>query len=400
MSVQSISHILKKVHALPPLPAAVERLCQLTSDTEADLDEIVHVLESDEALTSKVLRVANSAFYGFSEKVGDISQAIVVMGIQGVKSLAVGVAFYELGAEIPANSRLSREQIWRHSLSGGCAARMLAEYFKLENWKEAFVGGLLHDIGKIVFMKHFTDEYNQVLEEAENSWKPLKFIECEVFGIHHAAVGAELCQYWRLPASLISMVYDRDFSVNRKAPLSDRERMICAVLLGDNLARMSGIGTDGDPQMAAEFMDVMEAERISSRLLRQFLSDLPEEVHKAETFFKLTSESPLSATPHTPSAVGLVLGSERDMELVRIMLLAIGFAPVSLAEVEEGNTPLAGVVIDDSVEPGLKSRLQERNVPLLDYAQWHRENFSTGHAEQQLNIVRLEAWLNSSLTGK
>ena len=94
MPNEILDQILQKIHLIPPLPAAVERLCEMVQDPEVDGNEVAKVLSVNEVLTSRILRVANSTFYGLSQKIGTVSQAIVVLGLQGVKSLALGVTVF------------------------------------------------------------------------------------------------------------------------------------------------------------------------------------------------------------------------------------------------------------------------------------------------------------------
>jgi putative nucleotidyltransferase with HDIG domain len=393
-----IEEILAKVHSLPPLPAAVEHLLQLTRDTEGDVDEMAAIIASDAALTSRILRVANSSFYSLSQKVSTVSQAVIVLGLHAIKNLALSVAVFgfKSGKQLP--SPLDRKDLWRHALGVGSTARMLATRFRLRNWEEAFVGGLLHDIGKIVFLECFHEEYCAILKNAAQGLVPLCVLEQEAFGADHAAVGGELCKRWKIPSTLTHMVSDHHSALFGRPALTEEDEMACMIRVADNLTKMASIGSDGEPTVETDFLNIVGAENISSEQLGQVLLSLPEEIHKVEIFFSLTPAQTFKQKHTTTIYLAQVsLADATEREIVRMTLLAMGYIPVTSENVDMEHAFLAGAVVDDrSLSADVRADLTERKVPILDFTRWRKENDVTGHFSQ-VNIQRLQAWLKKEM---
>jgi putative nucleotidyltransferase with HDIG domain len=395
MPTDLVDQIFRRVNALPPLPAAVQRLNQMTKDIEVNYDEMAEVIATDEVLTTKILRVANSSFYGLSQRVGTVSQAIVVLGLQGVRSLAVGVTLFGFKAGVADACPLKRVTLWRHSLGVASAARSLAAQFSIHNWEESFVGGMLHDIGKIIFMECFPKEYTTVLEGAVSGTKSLELLEKETFGIDHSALGAELCRRWRMPANLSHMVAMHHLIPRQKEISSEQDRMLFAVRIADNLARIAQIGSDGNPNVASDFLELVRGMELSPEQLRQYILQLPEEVRKVEVFFDLLPEVGPPVVPTAPS-VGILLENRDDAELIRITLLALGYPLVTSGEIAENKVPLSGVIVDDALPRETHSRLEKRGIRLLNFEQWRTENALTDETVH-LNVNRLRTWLTQQL---
>ena len=175
MDKETISQIMIKVKSLPPLPAAVERLCGLTGDLASDFREVAKIISLDEALTSRVLRVANSSHFGLPRRVSTISRAIVLMGYNGIRSLALAVTLFndvgDIARRLPDRDR---ERFWRHSIAVATGARQLAvrQHLAAEHTEEVFVAGLLHDIGKLIFLEYFPEAYAEVQESLADGEGP------------------------------------------------------------------------------------------------------------------------------------------------------------------------------------------------------------------------------------
>ncbi|MDD2711032.1 MAG: HDOD domain-containing protein [Verrucomicrobiae bacterium] len=392
MGAELIEQILKKVNTLPPLPAAVQKLTEMTKDTETSYDEMAEVISTDEMLTSRILRVANSPFYGLAQRVSTVSQAIVVLGMQGVKSIAIGVSVFGFKAGSGNTEFLKREDLWRHALGVATGAKLLATHFELENWEEAFVGGMLHDIGKIILMECFSAQYSEVLKAASTGAKSLQQLEQEAFGINHSNLGAEICRRWKMPASLARMISMHHVNARTSENSIKLDHILFAVRIADNLARIAKIGNDGDPQLAADFMPLVEAENLKPEQLRRILLMLPEEVEKVEVFFDLTP----SVHPHpddlAAKQVGVIIDDSRDQEIIRICLLAMGYTLALPLEILDSQKPLAGAIVDGALDPEMRKNLESRQIPIADFGLWRQENAPVDQTVQ-ININLLQDWL-------
>lgn len=193
---------LRKVQEVATLPAMVQRVLGLVDQSEAEVKDVVGVLETDPVLCARVLRLANSAFFGTVGKIGSMSAAVVLMGFNGVRQVVLSTAildsFKHLGDERAAEA-------WKHSVLTALWAKMLAQLRGLAEREGFFLAGLLHDIGKPVLAQHFPEETGKV-ESAVGRGAPALEAEMEVLGLTHTDVGACLCQHWSFPPPIVQAV--------------------------------------------------------------------------------------------------------------------------------------------------------------------------------------------------
>ncbi len=231
----SIEELVNQVGNLPPLPQAAQKALALIRDTNSDMASISNVIGKDQVLTSLILRMANSVYYGLTYPVKTVQQATVVLGQSTIQSiiLAASVAPY-LQRPIPGYG-LDRGELWRHSIGIAAGARIVAESFGHEFAEEAYHAGLLCDIGKLAF---------EFLLRKENlksaSWKSMSFedLEKKYFGINHAALGAEIAKRWRLAQPLIDAI---SYHHNPREA-GENSLLASAVHIGDAAMMMMGIG--------------------------------------------------------------------------------------------------------------------------------------------------------------
>jgi two-component system, cell cycle response regulator len=209
---RSAEHVLQDVltsKELPTLPIIATKLLALTAQEETTLTDIANLVTQDMALTTKILRVANSSFYSFPQKISSINQAVSILGLNAVRSLVLSFSFLSLGRS-PKNSLFDFEQFWERSLVEAAAAKLILEQVANADAEEAFTCGLLQNIGQLVLATTLPQEYNQVLQRiiprtAGNTTdsNTEDALELEVIGMTHADVGYEVAKAWGLPESLL-----------------------------------------------------------------------------------------------------------------------------------------------------------------------------------------------------
>lgn len=281
-----LNKILSKVTSLPALPEAVQKLYQLAGNTNVDIREMSKVISNDQALTSKVLRVVNSSFYGLSQKVGSVTQALVILGFNEVRHLALSLSVIKIGKNMGGASVIQPEDFWRHSISTAICTRILATKFHLPDPEVAFVSGLLHDMGKLIFMEHFFKEYNELLKNREASTKPLMKSEEEHFKINHADLGYEICRYWKLPPVICHSIQKHHGDISQMDPKDDRTIMTFLVAAGNNIAKAAHIGSSGD-NLIEDAIFSSERFPLKSDDIKNIMLTLEEEVDKVEESFEL-----------------------------------------------------------------------------------------------------------------
>lgn len=183
-------------------PVAI-RLCDIIDDKHANADSIAFVIQQDAALTSTILRLANSPYYGFSQEIAAINDAVSRIGVREVYRMALSVSAAESFANIPT-TLITMEDFWSHSLLCAFSAQELAKEFHLKSNGSIYAAGLLHDIGQLVLYANRPEQSSEVLEQCINSFETAdqSIVEGEIFGFTHEHVGLELANLWNFPSLL------------------------------------------------------------------------------------------------------------------------------------------------------------------------------------------------------
>ncbi len=190
---------------LPSLPAIALKVLDLTQQPEVDFKDIANAIQHDPALSTKILKTVNSAFYGQAREISTVSRALQVLGLNSVKTLALGFSLAGNLKKSPAKG-FDHVAYWRRSVYTATAARILSRRAGLVQQEEAFIGGLLQDMGMVALSQALGEEYASVLEKANGDHAALRDHERQVFGLDHAEVGAALAESWKLPPVLVAPI--------------------------------------------------------------------------------------------------------------------------------------------------------------------------------------------------
>jgi diguanylate cyclase (GGDEF)-like protein len=189
---------------LPSLPTVAVQILDLASKPTADIAEIARLISKDPALSTKILRTVNSSFYGRSQHVGTISHALVILGLQSVKTLVLGFSLVTTLSK-DKNRGFNHLNYWRRSIYAATAARTIAVKMGLVQQEEAFLGALLQDIGMLVMDQVLSATYSEICGKAPTHPELIK-CETEAFGMTHAEIGAILAEQWKLPPILVTAI--------------------------------------------------------------------------------------------------------------------------------------------------------------------------------------------------
>ncbi len=235
-----IRRIIKDTGSIPTLPGIITKLNALAENGKSSTQEMARVVSSDQVLSAKVLRLVNSPFYGFSGRVSTISNALILLGVNVVKSLALSSTIFEIMEK-------SIVGLWEHSLGAGIAANIIAKKLKLQECEEISTAALLHDIGKVIIKVRLGESYNDLLNLIEQKDIPMRAAEYELLHADHAEIGEWLASAWYLPDKL-------------KEPLACHHNIEKAnaylvgtsvVHVADVLTKAAGFGFSGDDLVPA-----------------------------------------------------------------------------------------------------------------------------------------------------
>jgi len=198
--MENVAKLLDQIEVLPPSPALLSKLLLAINDVDTNFDEVVNFIEVDPSLTAKLLQICNSAFFGATEPIVTVRDAVSHAGYQSIYLLIAMIQGADL-FKLPA-AGIDTAQLWKHSVVTAYATKFVAETAQVGTGL-AFTGGLLHDLGKIVFIKANAEHYKLLLKRAAEAKKsPFEF-EVSSRGFSHAEVGAALLERWELPAPLV-----------------------------------------------------------------------------------------------------------------------------------------------------------------------------------------------------
>lgn len=280
--------IAQRVNNLPTLPSVMSRVIEMVDNPQTTAPQLARFIANDPALTGKILKLANSAFYGFPQKIGTINLAIVVLGFQSVKDLGLSAAVVEVFKDSVCEDIIDLNQFWTHAIAvaAGCKIITRERHFKIAG--ETFVAGLLHDVGKLVMCNEMSDDYRTILNESREdsslSWEK----EIERVGFSHADLGGWLIERWSLPSHQASAVYDHHQPWN-----STKEPNVAMVIhFADNLANRAGYGINNysdlekiEPQVQAYLhLKVNEEGKVDWDHYHSLLS---EEIEQAKAFLSV-----------------------------------------------------------------------------------------------------------------
>jgi putative nucleotidyltransferase with HDIG domain len=276
---------LENITSIPTLPTVIERITRLLQNPKTSAEEVGKAITTDQALASKVLKLVNSAFYGFPGKISTITHAIVILGFSTIKNVVLTAsifdAFHKRGGSTTA---FDLEQFWKHSIACGAAAQAIAKFLGSNDKEECFIAGLLHDLGKLILCQYLPNEFNLALSNAQI--KKCLFFESEkeLFDVTHQDVGAFLTRRWNLPQNLQNAVlYHHDPSPSR-----DHFQMTASVHCADIFVRALDIGNGGDNKIPEMSEYVWKSFGLENSSLSTLLDAIRDEIEKATVFLQIT----------------------------------------------------------------------------------------------------------------
>ncbi len=235
--------VLKEVRDLPPFSTIANRALKLTNDPRSSAIDISRVISYDPAFTARVLRMANSAYYGFTRDVTTVSEAIVILGYETLKSVVLALTLQNFYDREIRGYGLKQGELWKHSVGCALASRLIANQVKYPNIEEAFIAGLLHDVGKVTLNLFVRDELYQIIDIAGSQGLSFAEAEKKVLGFDHQDIGAKVANKWNFNEKIVEAIqhHHRPGRVRKDAELTAIVHVADFICLSLGL----GVGSDG-----------------------------------------------------------------------------------------------------------------------------------------------------------
>lgn len=312
--------VLDQVERLPTLPEVISKIMSLVDDPRISAQRIGDVVGQDQSMVATILKVVNSPFYGLSSRVISIQHAVVLLGFRSIRNMALSAVLVRTFGESSRDHRFDRSLLWRHTVATAVGARLLADMMKSCDPEEAFLAGLMHDMGIVILDQYFHDGFREVLSRVLSEGEGACDAERAVFGHDHAAVGSLLAGKWNFPPPVVeaiachhdpiqahrepvlsALVHVADYlsrAMDRPAPDAGEETG--GEGAGDDLASAASEGTDAlsrqteprQPQVwEMELLDpaALETGKIGPEELSQFRRLFPGEWTRAQIFLSPNS---------------------------------------------------------------------------------------------------------------
>lgn len=196
-----IRQALAKLNAIATLPEVTARIIQTVEDPKSSAAQLHKIVSHDPALVTRILKVVNSAFYGLPGQIASVERAIVLLGLNAVKNIAVAASLGQMFRGVKLCDGYTARDLWTHCIGVAVVSRELAKQAKLQLADEAFLAGMIHDIGILVSLQTWPEQLRNACEKAKASTQPFTAIETETIGVDHQLLGAALADKWQFPKS-------------------------------------------------------------------------------------------------------------------------------------------------------------------------------------------------------
>lgn len=206
MNRDKVDKIIGGLEQIPTLPMMSEQIMKTLGDDTGSMKKAAGLIEKDQSLAVKILKVANSSFYGTLGKVSSIDHALVILGLKEVRAILAGFSIHRFFSH-DRKDGFDRRGFWKHAIVCSQVAKYLARHFHAGNDDTLFLSGLIHDIGKVVLDQYFHEEFLRIIDYVSSRQETFSRAEREVLGVTHYQVAAKLLQQWKFPERVIMQVF-------------------------------------------------------------------------------------------------------------------------------------------------------------------------------------------------
>jgi HD-like signal output (HDOD) protein len=276
---------IENISSIPTLPTVIERLTRLLQNPKTSAEEVGKAITTDQALASKVLKLVNSAFYGFPGRISTITHAIVILGFSTVKNVVLTASFFDaFSNKGEGKAEFNLENFWMHSIACGAASLSIAKQIGSSKKEECFIAGLIHDLGKLILCRYLPHEFNQALQHCSENKQLFYESEKELFDSTHEEIGGFLAERWNLPANLQNAV-----KCHHKPSLAhDHYQTTAIVHCADIFIRALDCGNGGDMKIPSFSEQVWKSLGFDTIDLNSLLENIQDEIEKASVFIQFT----------------------------------------------------------------------------------------------------------------
>ena len=276
---KNIKDKLKQIEGLPPFPATHAQILELANSEESSSEDIAEQLQMDPSLLATIFKIVNSSAYGFQKKVDSLKLAVTLLGLEEIANLVMTAQVFKNLGNYDGGSGFDRAEFWKHSIGTAFITRAISKKLQTEV-ESAFLAGMLHDLGKVVLDRCFTDYYRPVVELAAKEELWIGDSEHQLLGLTHADVGGQLATEWQFSEKyLYSIMHHHNPEATGRY-----QRLTSLVHLADHLCRKFGYGSGGDEQVPEVHPAVLDRFSLGERGLAILAEIAEKELEGASSF--------------------------------------------------------------------------------------------------------------------
>jgi putative nucleotidyltransferase with HDIG domain len=272
--------MIDKIDDLPTLPRTVLKITELVNDPKSSAKDLARVITDDQVLTARLLKLVNSSFYGFPQRISTVTAAIVLLGFDAIRNLLLTTSVFDLFANRNRGKKQIQERFWDHSLGCAVGAKVIGNYLRHDKIEELFVSGLLHDIGKIVEMMFLPDEFSRVVAAVSRKNILMTTAENQVLGYNHADIGKLLAEKWNLPGKLVQVIAHHHQPVNAGSFAVEAS----IVHLADIFCRALNMGHGGDDKIPPLENFAWDRLQIQTSAIESIMATMQQEYRDISSF--------------------------------------------------------------------------------------------------------------------
>lgn len=272
--------LIEKFKTIRTLPHIVTRLVQLVNDEESTLQDFEEVIRMDPALVARLLTLVNSSYFGLTRKVDSISRAVALLGMKNLYNIAVTDAIQGMLRSSSGTTTFSPQNLWLHSAASSICCKMIAERIFSINGDDAYLCGILHDIGLIVAMEADKETFLQLIEHLVAEGPTIVELEQSLFHTNHCEIGYILAKEWRIPDPIAEAIRDHHLDSGDVIPRSPTGilQMSEYIINQLNFTIKEGLPTTLSPALTSHIQSNVEEYRVVAE-------DLPEELEKTKNMY-------------------------------------------------------------------------------------------------------------------
>jgi len=274
-----VKEAISEISHIATLPEVTLKIIRLVEDPDATAQDLNRIITNDPALGARILKVVNSAFYGLPGQIGSLNRAIVLLGLNAVKNIAIAASLAKLFRGGQISPTFAARDLWTHSIAVATASRLLADKAGLGLPDEAFLAGLIHDLGLMVEIQARRPKFVEAIEKCDaDPQLSMRDAEYQVLGVTHEQFGAGLCQTWKFPASF---TYVTGYH-HRPTELDPAHRTLTLVVhAADAVAAQLALGYSRDVETQSVDADLLDEVNLTNQKLDQVAETLPQATEEA-----------------------------------------------------------------------------------------------------------------------